>query len=89
MSLPQSEVEEKMVLDSVARSRPVGSDSWMQRMAKASDMGPILRSRGRPVVAEIAQTGDKIRIMPYGTFYSHECCGACGRLRDLLAFCLD
>jgi putative transposase len=49
VNLLQSETEEKMVKESIARNRPVGSDSWTQRVAKELGLEYTPRPRGRPV----------------------------------------
>ena len=49
VNTPQSEAEEKMVKEAIVRGRPVGSDPWVQRTAKALSLGHTLRPRGRPV----------------------------------------
>jgi hypothetical protein len=46
--LPQSESEEKMVKESIARGQPLGSDPWMQRIARELALGHTLRPPGRP-----------------------------------------
>jgi hypothetical protein len=49
MNLPRSQGEEKMIKDSTARNRPLGSDPWVQRLAKQLRLHQALRPRGRPL----------------------------------------
>ena len=45
---PLAEAESRRVRDSLARGRPLGSDSWTMEMAKRLGLGYTLRPRGRP-----------------------------------------
>jgi hypothetical protein len=41
VNLPQSQAEEKMVRDAIARGRPVGSDHWPQRIARSLGLDTV------------------------------------------------
>jgi hypothetical protein len=49
VNLPQTEADEKMVRETIARNRPAGSEVWVKRMADELDLSYTLRPRGRPV----------------------------------------
>lgn len=44
----QREADLSRVRTSVLRGRPLGGESWVQRMAEAMELGHTLRTRGRP-----------------------------------------
>jgi len=48
VNLPQNEAEEKMVKDSIKRSRPLGSEIWTGRMVNHLSLQHTMRPRGRP-----------------------------------------
>jgi putative transposase len=48
VNTPQTEEEEKALLDCIRRGRPFGDDSWVRRMAEKLNLGQTLRPRGRP-----------------------------------------
>ena len=45
---PMSETDSRRVRNSLARSRPLGSDSWTKEMAERLGLQYTLRPRGRP-----------------------------------------
>jgi putative transposase len=45
---PMSETDSRRVRDSMARCRPLGSDSWTKEMAERLGLQYTLRPRGRP-----------------------------------------
>jgi len=49
VNLPADPAEDKLMTESIARNRPVGSESWVRRTAKALGLEQSLRPRGRPL----------------------------------------
>jgi len=49
VNLPQSEAEEKIVKESIARNRPAGDSAWIRRIAGELGLDYSLRPRGRPM----------------------------------------
>jgi hypothetical protein len=49
VNLPADPAEDKLMTESIARNRPVGSESWVRRTAKALGLEQSLRPRGRPM----------------------------------------
>jgi hypothetical protein len=49
VNLPQSETDEKMITQAIARNRPIGSESWMCGIVKTLGLEQTLRPRGRPL----------------------------------------
>ena len=46
---PQTPAEEKLMQTSIERSRPLGTDAWVNKIARRLQLQQSLRPRGRPV----------------------------------------